>query len=926
MTAADGYVVGTTKVVDHGPENARWDLVILGDGYKVNELNKYHQDVQNFVDTLRLTPPFDELFCAINVHRVDIVSTDSGADEPTTAGDCSSAMTSPKTFLDAKFCSLFSGSPMERLLTVDSSRATDIANAQVPMKNQVLVMVNSSKYGGAGGSVAVCSTHTSAAEIAIHEIGHSAFGLADEYGGNGAGTPAGEPFEPNVTRDDAAVGKWSNLIDPATPTPSACDSGCASSSCIPPAAPPPAGAVGTYEGAIYSDCDTYRPLPSCYMRDYGPFCPVCSQVIRDIMAPFLPAESINLLTNSINFLNVPAGMGGVGVTTHRAIVFEVVACRTLTFEIIAGPTGGFGTPSGTSASVSSDPILPTAKARIWLSYTSTNPGDAANGSVTVRCVQTAQQWVINISANTVERPRAAVSLVLDRSYSMTEDAGDAVQKIQKLRESCGVFVNLLPASDGIGVVRFNHVADRLMEITDGGGAAAIGHITGNALDPAGNTSIGSGVVNARNMLNDAQAAAADPYEVLAMVVLTDGKWNTAPTLADVAGSINANTYAVGLGLPSNISVPALTTLCQGNNGFLLVTGAITPDQSMRLSKYFLQVLAGVTNAQVVADPAGVLAPGTKHRIPFWVTEADYGMDLIVLSRYPKIIDFQLEAPGGSAITPGSSSGGANSQFRIADGVSYYRCALPVLPAKPDGSHAGQWHAVLSLDRASDRLRFERTAEFAAARGPGLHYEFVAHTYSTLTFDAKLSQSSYQPGAVAQLSATVNEYGVPVGSRAAVWAEVTRPDGTAGSVSLVRDADDQFAGQYALLLPGTYVFRIRASGQDMQGMRFERERTLTGATAPGADGWRPDDGRPDAWCEILECIGRFGLSEHVKELAKKYGIDLESLVRCLLQRCLPGNPEDSRGDQISSVGIGTATKRDVARVLDEIASELRRAGD
>jgi hypothetical protein len=39
-----------------------------------------------------------------------------------------------------------------------------------------------------------------ASEIAIHEMGHSAFGLADEYenGGTARGT---EPSEPNVTRD-----------------------------------------------------------------------------------------------------------------------------------------------------------------------------------------------------------------------------------------------------------------------------------------------------------------------------------------------------------------------------------------------------------------------------------------------------------------------------------------------------------------------------------------------------------------------------------------------------------------------------------------------------------------------------------------------------------------------------------------------------
>jgi hypothetical protein len=688
MGASDGHVVGTTKVVDHGPDSSRWNLVILGDGYRATELDSYHTHVQNFINTLRATPPFDELFCGINVHRVDLVSTESGADDPGCGGN--PAVTAA-TFLDATFCSMFAGSPLERLLTIDSGRALTIASGQVPLRHQVLCIVYSTKYGGAGGAVATCSVHASASEIAIHEIGHSGFGLADEYGGNGAGTPAGEPSERT------------------------------SSTCVPPASPPAAGAVGTYEGGIYSDCNTYRPLPSCYMRDYGPFCPVCARVIRATLQPFQPAEVITLVTPSISFTNVPAGMGGVGVTTHRAIRWDVVTCRSLTFEITAGPTGGFGTPSGTSVTVGADPIVPTAAARIWLSYTSTNPGDTASGSVTVRCVQTGESWTISINANTIARPRSAVSLVVDRSGSMDDDAGDGIKKVQKLREAANAFINIMLPGDGIGLVRFNDTAQRLMEIQDVGASpggagrtTALNHIAGNDIAPSGATSIGDGVVNGRNMLDDAQAAPTPDYDVTAMVVLTDGMWNRPPSLASVSGSINANTYAVGLGLPSNISVPALTTLCQGHNGYLLITGALTSDQSMLLSKYFLQILAGVTNAQIVADPSGVLVRGAEHRIPFWITEADYGMDLIVLSPAPYYIDYRLETPDGSVITPASGPGGANSQFVLSQYASYYRCALPVLPANEAGSHEGLWHAVLRIGKRGQIYSYD--AGHSASQG------------------------------------------------------------------------------------------------------------------------------------------------------------------------------------------------------------------
>jgi hypothetical protein len=42
--------------------------------------------------------------------------------------------------------------------------------------------------------------------------------------------------------------------------------------------------------------------------------------------------------------------------------------------------------------------------------------------------------------------------------------------------------------------------------------------------------------------------------------------------------------------------------------------------------------------------------------------------------------------------------------------------------------------------------------------------------------ATLGQSSLEPGAELRLAATLSEYGLPVAGRAAVSAEITRPDG------------------------------------------------------------------------------------------------------------------------------------------------------
>ncbi len=68
MSTADGAVSATQKIVDHGPDAQRYNIVILGDGYRAAELAKYHADVQGFVDVLRQTAPFGDLWSRSNVH------------------------------------------------------------------------------------------------------------------------------------------------------------------------------------------------------------------------------------------------------------------------------------------------------------------------------------------------------------------------------------------------------------------------------------------------------------------------------------------------------------------------------------------------------------------------------------------------------------------------------------------------------------------------------------------------------------------------------------------------------------------------------------------------------------------------------------------------------------------------------------------
>jgi hypothetical protein len=289
MGAADGRVIGTTRIVDHGDDSERWNLVIVSEGYREDELPQFAMDAQSFVDGFAAAPPFDRLMSAINVHRVDVASTDSGADNPAACGGDGAT---PATFFDASFCN----NNLQRLLVVDNLAVFNVVNAEVPGWQMILVIVNSMIYGGSGGQVAVFSLAEGANEIALHEMGHTAFGLADEYesfAGCGRETdhdhhPAGDLAYPNVTveRDRAKI-KWRDLIDAGTPVPTTSNPDC--SQCDPQASPVAAGMVGAFEGAHYFHCGAYRPAFDCRMRALGqPFCLVCQQRILETISPFLP--------------------------------------------------------------------------------------------------------------------------------------------------------------------------------------------------------------------------------------------------------------------------------------------------------------------------------------------------------------------------------------------------------------------------------------------------------------------------------------------------------------------------------------------------------------------------------------------------------------------------------------------------------------
>jgi hypothetical protein len=393
-------------------------------------------------------------------------------------------------------------------------------------------------------------------------------------------------------------------------------------------------------------------------------------------------------------------------------------------------------------------------------------------------------------------------------------------------------------------------------------------------------------VEAQDALADAQAVAIPPYDVQAAVVLTDGIENVPPMVGSIGAGITANTFAIGIGTANSISTAALDTLTQATGGYLLITGPLDQSQEFLLSKYFLQVLAGVTNASIVVDPVGNLVFGPTHRIPFTVAPGDFGCDVILTSPLAPYIDFRLEAPDGSIIDPGTAVGIPAMSFVRRRYVSYYRTALP-LGGPGKSLHAGKWTALLSLNPKTVegmlREAQKQPALVRALRTKSAPYNLLVHAYSTLRVAVSLDRSVVRPGERIDVNVNVSEYDVPVTTRAAVWMDAQGPSGAPLVAGLQLGGDGIFRGSITPHGPGVYRIRVRVRGTTLHGTQFTRELVVTAAAlAAGSQLDQPgyeheQDARDERLCRLLRCLAG---SMKLEQL----GLDPDTMRKCLAQYC------------------------------------------
>ena len=260
------YVFPVYDVMVNGTPESKVDVVILPEGYTADEMSQFQQQCQALANVFAQSEPFASHIDDFNFRAVLAPSEESGIDIP-------ASHTWVRTILNAHFYTFY----IDRYCTTrDYFSVKDVA-ANAPY-DQIYILVNSNVYGG-GGFYNYYSMSTagnmSSSNVIVHEFGHAFAGLADEY--EEPDNPLAllynlnvEPWEANITTLVDFESKWADLVAPTTPIPT-------------PNTNQYNNTVGAFEGGGYLTHGIYRPQRNCMMRNYAPFCAVCSRTIENVI-------------------------------------------------------------------------------------------------------------------------------------------------------------------------------------------------------------------------------------------------------------------------------------------------------------------------------------------------------------------------------------------------------------------------------------------------------------------------------------------------------------------------------------------------------------------------------------------------------------------------------------------------------------------
>lgn len=264
--------VKVTKLFDGGNPATAVDLAFIAEGYTKDEMGKFREDVKKMATVLFAEEPYSSYKDKFNIWAVEAVSAESGTDIP---GD--------RKYVSTALNSSFYTFGTDRYLTTQDIKAVNDYAASVPHDN-IIVLINSSKYGGGGVYNYYSGTTVDnilSPKVFVHEFGHGFAGLADEYYSSSVAYdefyPLNvEPWEPNITTLVNFDSKWKSRIAKDTPVPT-------------PSEDRYNNVTGVFEGGGYSAKGIYRPEMDCRMKSNGNkgYCAVCRDAVKSVIETYI---------------------------------------------------------------------------------------------------------------------------------------------------------------------------------------------------------------------------------------------------------------------------------------------------------------------------------------------------------------------------------------------------------------------------------------------------------------------------------------------------------------------------------------------------------------------------------------------------------------------------------------------------------------
>lgn len=256
------------KFLYNGDPSSKVDIVVIPEGYTIDEMNKFKKDLEKFANALFGSSPYRENKNNFNIWAIEAPSEESGTDIPRKD-------IWKNTIVNSSFYTF----DTERYLMTEDNKTLRNLAGNVPY-DLIYIIVNTSKYGGGAiyNHYSVCAIDNENYEyVIVHEFGHGFAGLGDEYYTSQVSYEEFykkdvEPWERNLTTLVDFNSKWKNLIDKDTPIPT-------------PPTDEYKNKIGVFEGGGYVPRGVFRPMLDCTMksRTVDNFCIVCKQTLQEMI-------------------------------------------------------------------------------------------------------------------------------------------------------------------------------------------------------------------------------------------------------------------------------------------------------------------------------------------------------------------------------------------------------------------------------------------------------------------------------------------------------------------------------------------------------------------------------------------------------------------------------------------------------------------